>query len=97
MSGWRTPRTLPQAWATGTPSSTCARALADLPPRERACTVLRFYDDLTVSQIAAQLGLADGTVKRYLADASARLAEVLGGGFNDDRIPVVTHSRKEGR
>jgi len=72
-------------------------ALGELPPRERACTVLRYYDDLTVPQIAAQLGLADGTVKRYLADASARLAEVLGGGFNDDRIPVVTHSRKEGR
>ena len=72
-------------------------ALATLPARERACAVLRFYDDLTVPQIATQLGLADGTVKRYLADASARLAEVLGGGFNDDRIPVVTHSRKEGR
>lgn len=72
-------------------------ALADLPPRERACTVLRYYDDLTVSQIAAQLGLADGTVKRYLADASARLATVLGESDDDDRIPVVTHSRKEGR
>jgi RNA polymerase sigma factor (sigma-70 family) len=72
-------------------------ALADLPPRERACTVLRFYDDLTVPQISAQLGLAEGTVKRYLADASARLAEVLGDGINDDRVPVVTHSRKEGR
>jgi RNA polymerase sigma-70 factor (ECF subfamily) len=72
-------------------------ALADLPPRERAGTVLRFYDDLTVPQIAAQLGLADGTVKRYLADASARLAEVLGDQEKHDRVEVVTHSRKEGR
>ncbi len=70
-------------------------ALADLPPRERACTVLRYYDDLTVPQIAAQLGLADGTVKRYLADASARLAEVLGDADRNDRVTVVTHSRKE--
>lgn len=69
-------------------------ALAELPPRERVCTVLRFYEDLTVPQIAAQLGLADGAVKRYLADASARLADVLGDGINDDRIAVVTHSRK---
>jgi DNA-directed RNA polymerase specialized sigma24 family protein len=59
--------------------------------------VLRFYDDLTVPQIAAQLGLADGTVKRYLADASARLAEVLGDQEKHDRVEVVTHSRKEGR
>lgn len=77
-------------------------ALADLPPRERACTVLRYYDDLTVPQIAAQLGLAEGTVKRYLADASARLAHVLGDPVpetsdHDDRVAVVTHSRKEGR
>lgn len=70
-------------------------ALADLPPRERACTVLRFYDDLTVPQIAAQLGLAEGTVKRYLADASARLAGVLGDGEEGDRVPIVAHSRKE--
>ena len=72
-------------------------ALADLPPRERACTVLRFYDDLTVPQIAAQLGLAEGTVKRYLADASARLAPSWGTARTDDRVDVVTHSRKEGR
>lgn len=72
-------------------------ALASLPPRERACTVLRFYDDLTVAQIAAQLGLAEGTVKRYLADASARLAQLLGDRAPEDRVAVVTHSRKEGR
>lgn len=53
-------------------------ALADLPPRERACTVLRFYDDLTVPQIAHALHLSEGSVKRYLHDASGRLAEALG-------------------
>lgn len=52
-------------------------ALDKLAPRERACIVLRFYDDLTVPQIAERLGLAQGTVKRYLADASARLADLL--------------------
>jgi len=53
-------------------------ALTTLPPQERACVVLRFYDDLTVPQIAAQLNLAEGTVKRYLADASGKLARILG-------------------
>ena len=52
-------------------------ALQELSPRERACIVLRYFDDLTVPQIAAQLGLADGTVKRYLADASGKLATQL--------------------
>ena len=53
-------------------------ALAALPPQERACVVLRFYDDLTVPQIAAQLRLAEGTVKRYLSDASGKLTRTLG-------------------
>ena len=52
-------------------------ALATLPPRERACVVLRFYDDLTVPQIAHELGIAEGTFKRYLADASDKLAAIL--------------------
>jgi RNA polymerase sigma factor (sigma-70 family) len=53
------------------------RALTKLPPRERSCMVLRFFDDLTVPQIAAQLGLSDGAVKRYLSDASKRIAKEL--------------------
>ncbi|MFC0714029.1 sigma-70 family RNA polymerase sigma factor [Cellulomonas biazotea] len=53
-------------------------ALATLRPRLRACVVLRFYDDLTVPEIARRLGLADGTVKRYLSDAVAQLETLLG-------------------
>lgn len=52
-------------------------ALRTLSPRERACVVLRFYEDLTVPQIAAELGLAQGTVKRYLSDAGHALAAKL--------------------
>ena len=52
-------------------------ALRTLGPRHRACVVLRFYDDLTVPAIAAELGLAEGTVKRYLSDALASLASEL--------------------
>lgn len=54
-----------------------AAALAVLPPRERACVVLRYFDDLTVPQIAEELGLAQGTVKRYLADATGTLRHIL--------------------
>jgi len=75
-------------------------ALASLLPRVRTCMVLRFYDDLTVPQIAATLGLAEGTVKRYLSDGSAALARVLGmpdAGVSDaETVPVVSN-RKEGR
>jgi len=54
-----------------------AAALGRLAPRERACVVLRYLEDLTVPQVAEQLGLAQGTVKRYLADATATLRDVL--------------------
>ena len=53
-------------------------ALRTLGPRHRACVVLRYFDDLTVPAIAGELGLAEGTVKRYLSDALVSLATVLG-------------------
>lgn len=67
-------------------------ALAELRPRERACVVLRFFDDLTVPEIAAALGVGEGTVKRYLSDATARLREALGDLTVDDaESATVTH------
>ena len=54
------------------------RALSALSGRQRACVVLRYYDDLTVPQIAEALGLSTGTVKRHLSDATGRLAPLLG-------------------
>ncbi|MFI5691578.1 sigma-70 family RNA polymerase sigma factor [Kribbella sp. NPDC051586] len=59
------------------PASDVRQALATLSPRLRACVVLRYYEDLTVPEIAEQLACAEGTVKRYLADARAKLAERL--------------------
>jgi len=54
------------------------RALAVLTPRERACVVLRYYSDLTVRDVAQHLSISEGTVKRYLSDANAKLAARLG-------------------
>jgi len=65
-------------------------ALATLSPRERACVVLRYFDDLTVPQIARHLGLAEGTVKRYLADAVGRLQLALGTFDDEDETTEVT-------
>jgi len=55
-----------------------ADALERLSPRQRACTVLRHYDDLTVPEIAHRLDLSEGAVKRYLHDANRTLAPLLG-------------------
>lgn len=49
-------------------------ALDDLSPRQRACVVMRYYQDLPVAQVASALGVAEGTVKRYLSEAITRMA-----------------------
>jgi RNA polymerase sigma-70 factor (sigma-E family) len=43
-----------------------AERLAALPRRQRECVVLRYWLDLPVRDIAATLGLAEGSVKSHL-------------------------------
>ena len=59
-------------------------ALADLAPRQRACVVLRYFEDMTVPQVAETLGIAQGTVKRYLSQGLARLGEIVTDDADDD-------------
>lgn len=69
-----------------------AVALDALTPRQRACVVLRYFEDLTVAQIAQSLGCAEGTVKRHLFDAHAVLAGRLGplGAPDEDEVEMLT-------
>jgi RNA polymerase sigma factor (sigma-70 family) len=54
-----------------------ATRLRALSPRQSACIVLRYYEDLTVDQIASTLGISPGAVKRYLSDALRALSAAL--------------------
>jgi len=49
------------------------RALAALPPRQRAVLVLRYFDDLSEAETAQLLGCSLGTVKSQAARGLARL------------------------
>ena len=53
-------------------------ALQQLPPRQRAAVVLRYYEDLTEVQTAAAMGCAVGTVKSQVAQAIKKLRQQLG-------------------
>lgn len=48
-------------------------ALLELPPRQRAVLVMRFYDDLSEADTAAALGCALGTVKSATSRGLAAL------------------------
>ena len=48
-------------------------ALRELPPRQRATIVLRYFDDLSERDTAAVLGCSVGTVKSQTAKALAQL------------------------
>jgi RNA polymerase sigma-70 factor (sigma-E family) len=54
------------------------RALAQLPPGQRAVIVLRYYEDLTEAQTAALLGCSIGSVKTQASRALAKLRRVVG-------------------
>ena len=53
------------------------RALLTLPPKQRAVIVLRYYEDLSESEIATVMGTTTGTVKSQAARALRRLAGAM--------------------
>jgi RNA polymerase sigma-70 factor (sigma-E family) len=55
-------------------------ALAELAPRQRATLVLRYFEDLPETQVAAILGCSVGTVKSTTSRALERLRQKMGPG-----------------
>ncbi|MGI9008373.1 MAG: sigma-70 family RNA polymerase sigma factor [Streptosporangiaceae bacterium] len=68
------------------------RALAALPPRQRAVLVLRYFDDLPEAEVAAMLGCSLGTVKSQAARGLARLREAA----TSVAAPVGSRGREHG-
>ena len=66
------------------PDVDLARAVANLPPMQRASVVLFYFEDRPVAEIVDILGIAEATVRVHLHRARSRLAELLGEEVGDD-------------
>jgi RNA polymerase sigma factor (sigma-70 family) len=67
------------------------RALAQLPPRQRAVLVLRYWEELSQAETAELLGCPEGTVKSAAARGLLRLRE-LTAPWNDHRPQLTEKS-----
>ena len=61
-------------------------ALDDLPARQRACVVLRYFEDLSVTDTAAMLGCSEGTVKSQTSRALVSLRSMFEGSPHGELV-----------
>ena len=59
------------------------QALRELPPRQRAVIVLRYYEGLSEMEIAETLGVSQGTVKSQASKAITNLRRKLAEGRDE--------------
>lgn len=73
-----------------------SRALLDLTPQQRLAVALRYWDDMTVSEVAHAMRVRPGTIKRYLHDAAAALRPLLGEyrEVDEDTVRIVDARRE---
>lgn len=60
------------------------RAVMSLPPRQRLCIHLFYYEELPIKDISRVTGLGVNTVKSHLQRARAGLKDLLKGEFGDE-------------
>jgi RNA polymerase sigma-70 factor (sigma-E family) len=60
------------------------RALAAVPTDQRAVLVLRYWEDLSIEQVADLLGVPAGTVRSQTSRGLARLRDALGVRTGDE-------------
>jgi RNA polymerase sigma-70 factor (sigma-E family) len=69
------------------------QALARLPERQRACVVLRYFEDLDVRETAAALGCSEGTVKSQTSRALASLRVMFEDESRDELVVLAEGNR----
>ncbi|MEZ5194581.1 MAG: sigma-70 family RNA polymerase sigma factor [Nocardioides sp.] len=71
------------------------RCLATLGPRQRACVVLRHYEDLSVAEVATILGCSEGTVRSQTKRGLEALARAWAGATGEELRVATADARSE--
>jgi RNA polymerase sigma-70 factor (sigma-E family) len=82
---------LPERAAATDPAEdrvTVLAALARLPRRQRAAVALRYWEDLSVAEVAAAMNITEGTVKSSCARGLDTLRGLLQGSRLDEPAPT---------
>ena len=66
-----------------------AESVSMLPTRLREATILYYYDELSVGEIASAMGVAHNSVLKYLAQAKKRLAAELEDAYHSRKISAM--------
>jgi len=74
---------------------TLVRLLQQLPPRQRAVVVLRYWEQRTEAETAELLGCTEGTVKSAAARGLRRLRELAGPAHQAASAPPRTGLRTD--
>jgi RNA polymerase sigma-70 factor (ECF subfamily) len=84
----------PSRLDTEAASSALSDALGRLTAPHREVLILRFYEEMKIHEIAAHLGISNGTVKSRLHYAIAQMRELLPGELNLFGAPGTNEREK---
>ena len=94
---WQRPLALLRGGARGAAADAVAqvdqrdaliRLLAQLPPRQRAVIVARYWEQLSEAETAQALGCSPGTVKSAASRGLGRLRELMGDENDAESVPA---------
>ncbi|HWB35904.1 MAG TPA: sigma-70 family RNA polymerase sigma factor [Rugosimonospora sp.] len=88
-------RPVPPVPSPGEDTVLVTAALRRLPLAQRRVLAMHYLLDLPVSRIAAEVGVAEGTVKSWLARGRTTLAALLADAAGPARHPVRAPRREE--